>query len=697
MWIARPRLSRWFDEAIATPVVAVSGIAGAGKTTSVRHWLESTGIDHAWVALDARDNDASRFWQRLAEALAEPGRRPKDRMSFDRLEALVAALPAKRAHVVVLDDMHVIVDEGVLSDLAMLAARLPPGTRLVMTSRSRLPGAFRRLAADGRVIELGEDELAFTRAEVAELLAGDDGLAERVLRATRGWPVAVGLSRGLTPQALSSAVDEIPPRGDIADYLAREVLQSLPADMQDFVREIAVLDRLTADATNAALGIDDAERRLVDLADNGLFVTGSGTGWTMHPVLRDILRVELERRSPTRARAINRLASRHFTSSDPERAIMHAFGAGEVERVAELIETRPGDLLDVRYGTQLRWLQALPERTIRARPALRTHAAMVASYERRPDLVARWLRDREQIDPGSVEELGSRTVHHIRDGDMPRLAEVSARLHAAVDEDSTLWRLSYGALAGALVAVGDRERALTVMAGMFRTVVASPPQFLAIQSTARAVVVVLLVELGRLEDARTTLDDLRDWVAEAALVDGYSDLGATDWAAAKLGLAEGHQDAAAAWREPPPLDASFGLPMLEVWQAADFAAARLAVGDEDAARRAITRAHTTLSRFADPAELPKRVDAVGAQLGIVPLARRPVAPDPLREELSEREWDVLQLLDSDLSLREVAEHLFVSPNTLKTHLRSVYRRLGVSSRLSAVRAAQGRGLIHPPG
>ncbi len=70
---------------------------------------------------------------------------------------------------------------------------------------------------------------------------------------------------------------------------------------------------------------------------------------------------------------------------------------------------------------------------------------------------------------------------------------------------------------------------------------------------------------------------------------------------------------------------------------------------------------------------------------------RPSAPDPaLPERLTDREREVLRLLSSRLTLREIADELYVSINTLKFHLRVIYRKLGVSSRAEAVEAAQPR-------
>ena len=61
--------------------------------------------------------------------------------------------------------------------------------------------------------------------------------------------------------------------------------------------------------------------------------------------------------------------------------------------------------------------------------------------------------------------------------------------------------------------------------------------------------------------------------------------------------------------------------------------------------------------------------------------------------LSEREHAVLQYLPTRMSYREIAADLFVSMNTLKTHLKSIYRKLDASSRAEACEAARRRGLL----
>jgi LuxR family maltose regulon positive regulatory protein len=80
---------------------------------------------------------------------------------------------------------------------------------------------------------------------------------------------------------------------------------------------------------------------------------------------------------------------------------------------------------------------------------------------------------------------------------------------------------------------------------------------------------------------------------------------------------------------------------------------------------------------------------VGRVLAAGSAPRRDLPPPVL----SERELTVLAMLQSLLSLDEIAADLALSLNTVKTHLRSIYTKLGVSSRRAAVSAAHQYGLL----
>jgi len=70
---------------------------------------------------------------------------------------------------------------------------------------------------------------------------------------------------------------------------------------------------------------------------------------------------------------------------------------------------------------------------------------------------------------------------------------------------------------------------------------------------------------------------------------------------------------------------------------------------------------------------------------------------PLVDPLSERELEVLRLLHGDLDGPEIAGHLFVSVNTVRTHTKNIYAKLGVNSRRAAVRRATELGLLSREG
>jgi LuxR family maltose regulon positive regulatory protein len=113
--------------------------------------------------------------------------------------------------------------------------------------------------------------------------------------------------------------------------------------------------------------------------------------------------------------------------------------------------------------------------------------------------------------------------------------------------------------------------------------------------------------------------------------------------------------------------------------------------DHDAARALAREARGILATCPDPGvlgELLARTER-SLQLGRPPSA----APMPADLELSERELTILRLLASELSQREIGSELYISLNTVKGHVRSIFRKLGVTARADAVARAREFGLI----
>jgi LuxR family transcriptional regulator, maltose regulon positive regulatory protein len=76
-----------------------------------------------------------------------------------------------------------------------------------------------------------------------------------------------------------------------------------------------------------------------------------------------------------------------------------------------------------------------------------------------------------------------------------------------------------------------------------------------------------------------------------------------------------------------------------------------------------------------------------------PAVEPSVRPQPLVEPLTHRELDILDLLAQRLQNKEIAENLFISAETVKSHLNNIYQKLVVSNRRDAVEKAKTLGIL----
>src|SRR5205085_9471046 len=79
----------------------------------------------------------------------------------------------------------------------------------------------------------------------------------------------------------------------------------------------------------------------------------------------------------------------------------------------------------------------------------------------------------------------------------------------------------------------------------------------------------------------------------------------------------------------------------------------------------------------------------------VPGGPRGVAPRGLTEPLTESQIRLLRYLPTNLSMPELAAELSLSVNTVRTHVRHLYEKLGAHSRTEAVQHARALGLLAP--
>ena len=166
--------------------------------------------------------------------------------------------------------------------------------------------------------------------------------------------------------------------------------------------------------------------------------------------------------------------------------------------------------------------------------------------------------------------------------------------------------------------------------------------------------------------------------AHAATALAAIDLG--DERAARVALRAAHRPMTAGG-QAMPMDATHTRLLL--------ARAALSLGEAEIARGYLRDAQAVIDSISDVGVMREQ----HAELMVRLEALEPGADGAGDEEFTERELEVLALLPLPLTTKEIGEELFVSRNTIKTHLRRIYRKLNASSREEAVLIARDRGLI----
>ena len=265
--VDRSELRRRLDEALVRSLTLIVAPAGAGKSVLLAQWAAShPELAFVWLEVGVDDDDPVKFSQRLLAGFADINPDFADLTSLTSLhggglgtsllEALEAQLGDLPEVVIVLDDLHLLTNSVLISDLGRLANLLPPNIHLVLSTRTDLPIAWSRHRVSDQLTEIRQSDLALDEIDSASLLEhisgrelGIDSVASLVAR-TEGWAAGLQLA-GMTLRLYNDSDEFITQfSGDdrlIADYLSEEVLQAQPDDRRELLLRVSVLDTMCAD------------------------------------------------------------------------------------------------------------------------------------------------------------------------------------------------------------------------------------------------------------------------------------------------------------------------------------------------------------------------------------------------------------------------------------------------------------------
>jgi len=717
--IARDRLVERLQPEPGRRLTLIVAPAGSGKTTLLSAWreLEEPGRPIAWMSLDEGDNDPIVLWSHLIAALRRvcpaigelglPGPIAGAHRRDLALLRLVNDLAEQGDVALILDDFHRLSAGEARDSIAWLVDNAPSTFQLVLATRSEPALPLAAMRAHGELMEVRADELGFSVDEADALLNGELelGLArddvEKLVERTEGWPAGLYLA-ALSLQGVHDRhafVSGFDGRSRyVVDFLVDEVLNAHDPAMQDLMIRSSVLERLCGPLCDAVLEQDGTGELLSALARSNLFLVpldDRGEWFRFHHVFARLLRVELENRQPGAARTLHRRASLwHREHGSVDEAMEHALEAGAFDEAAALVSAWHFPYIGLgRYATVLGWLRRLPREVVRQDARLLLAEAWISAdlgKEHEASTAIAAIEQLEPLDDGPLPngfsslESSLATLRALHSwGDVGAAYENADRAVRLEGAHSPRRDVVSSALGYALYFRGDFDAADPWLAQAAELAEANAhPMVAACSLTYRSFVA---LEHGRPDEQNLLADAAMSLAEEHGLDDVIGDV----WIAVGLSLAaHGRVDAAL-----PRLERGLGIARLHghahelvhglIRQAATLRAA----GASDAARSAIAEARTIADSCADVGFLEDRLAALERQARARPrLAQR-------ESMLSERELVVLRMLGGHLSEREIGRELYLSHNTVHSHTKAIYRKLGVSSRAAAVEQARTLRLL----
>jgi LuxR family transcriptional regulator, maltose regulon positive regulatory protein len=715
--LERPRLLSRLDRAWRVRLSVLSAPAGFGKTRLVEGWAAAQTAPVVWLDVEPADSDPVRLWSRICAGVSSATERRPDsvaagakpaesvRLLIDEVCGLVGG---EDGVAIVLDDLH-LVGGAAMESIELALRRLPARVHLIVLSRVSPGLGLARLRNRRALVELGPGQLAFTVAEVGRLLGrigvlnGEDRVIHELARRTEGWPAAVYLSalwlrdRPHPHAALGSVatVDQ-----QLVEYLSGQVLDATDLETRQFMVRTSPLAHLSGRLADDILETSGSELVLRELRASNLLVTElpGRPGWyRYHAILRDFLQRRLERQAPGAAAELHRRAMQWYLNTGRfEEAGEHALAGHDAGTLTTLLAAHHLDLARVgRSATLVRWESAVPDDLLARDPS----AAIGSLYAHQatgsaPSEMKRLLAAAETARAvgghawGPYHEASFQlfiaTYADRGATEAVRAAELAVSIcHQQVPQ--------LAVIAGAILALaqdlsGDSDAAERTARGVVDRPEAPQRPFGHVSAWSTLSVIELqrgnvtlarahvnrAVEAVRIAGIEESPSAARAQTAEA-LVSAHEGRLAHAERAARLALAQTNVEG-----------------LLQIWMLLALAEIRARRGQQAPARGTLKQAEELLLRFPDAGRLPDAAQAITRALQ--------ASADDLhrpQESLSRAELRVLALWQSGLSRREIADSLVVSVNTVKSHLRAIYRKLGVKSRADAAARAQHLGLAPP--
>lgn len=703
----RARLVERLDRVRPGSVVLITAPSGYGKTDLLLAWSRASQVPAIRLTLRPHHDAPGAFVAALADALAPVGAEPTIGQPLSQshapaadASAAVAGLLdqlARRRLLLLLDDVHRLTSSEALGELDALVAGLPRSCVLALAGRRRLPLATAKRAMEGSLLVVEADQLLLTADTVGAVAGLSRSQVDRALELTGGWPAGFGMLT-VNGAAAPHGPDVAGPDGaglDAEGLVEAAIQEALLADLDPhllaFLRDAAVLGSADVEVLDRARQASDARKLVEHLRTQPLpMVSITGRDLPLLRVsglLRATLRREAEREDPQRVRDLLSIAAAVWEMRQdvlPAHDALTRLG-DKAALVAFLTRVGPFVILEGRIPLVAQWLEAFGGEDVNTFPELPFLHSMVEGVSGNFDLTQRWLKllDNHQVSDIIQAQLkgelnpntvARQTLNFTTVGDEVEQASTSTSWWAIVSQLT---------MATAAFSRGDVEMAR----GILQLLEPFTRDVHLADSWRFALLALVQARAGRHDQARAQLVRWQTLIDEYGLRAQPTTVG-LECAWAVYAVHDGDREAALAHYADAMVKLRRLAPGIALHLIGVAAPLALAMEYVDIpAAREITTLLVGLPVTAPeaPALVPELQE----------LAARLERVDPTLDAagLSPAEAKVLAQLATHLPVPKIAEELFLSPATVRTHAANIYRKLGVHSRSEAVEAARARGLL----
>jgi LuxR family maltose regulon positive regulatory protein len=385
----RPRLYEAIERGLACKLTLVSAPAGYGKTSALVDFARHSSVPVCWYTAGERDRDLGFFVEYLVGAIGEqfPDFGERTRAALASLVDESAPMPVGVAEelaneILALDaPLALIVDNyesldgtlGIRGFVRRFLEILPPNCHLMLGSRVLPDVPVTHLVAKRQLVGLAARDLSFTSEEIHELfqlsqLQISEERAQVIAARSEGWITGVLLLVDLLREDMGQALlDMGEATAEAYGYLAAEVLDRQPPDVQHFLYTSAALREMSVPLCREVLGIGAPSGLLAEVKRRNLFITrfgrGAGATFRYHNLFRDFLHQQLRQRDLACYEELHIRAAAWFDeANDVEEAVYHYLAAEAYPEAIALMERVAGEwFVRGRVETLLDWANELPE------------------------------------------------------------------------------------------------------------------------------------------------------------------------------------------------------------------------------------------------------------------------------------------------------------------------------------------------